>query len=293
MNKALEKLQNMWSGLVFAKVTNVVARPEDIVGSLVREFIRTDDGPVLSRTTGRWLRPGESPSADEASRVEHNYAKFHGFASRNIFFHSSANRGLDLDIDITMTWSKYGNHKATGHAPKPGDVVCGDVEQTAKGLRFAHWFVCQKPVERLIHMVQSGESLPDEELAECLYEGDGGFPDRLWAIARLVFHGNAQAFMREHGARENRTVRDPHPCRGKKLPGWDYRCRNDGMYLPVSPDEFVHKLGHALDEPAWWHEFTAAHEIVKHHVSGGFCVACKASEPTTGGYWMSEDGYGY
>lgn len=272
--RAIEKLQSMWADLVLVQVKKVVVREEDLVTTVVREFRDTPDGPVPTGNT-TYYKPGEPIPADAKDRAEPHYRKYYGFAG-GVFFHSDTNQGLDLDISMTFAPSKWGNHKGDP-LPKPGDLICGEVVDSLNGPRFLHWFICPKPVERLIRMVTEGKAPSDAELAELLY--CEGHPDKIWAIARLLFHDNVQPFVRmfhENG--------DPHPCDGKLLPGTLYRCCHSGMWLTMSPDKFVHLMSYILDEPSWWDEFKASCETKPHHQSGDWCEACAHENPEPCGY---------
>jgi hypothetical protein len=104
--KALATLQELWKNLTFATVTRSVARPEDIFMTAVMGVLETEDGPVQSYATQRYIKVGAVVTADERPRVKHSYHRFYGFAVRlamlcghdaayRIVFPSSAQGGHD------------------------------------------------------------------------------------------------------------------------------------------------------------------------------------------------------
>jgi len=265
--KSIEKLRRIWKYLVFAKVTSVIAKDIDIDKITVYE-----NGSCVNPKIYNKVR---DVPVDDWKNAVISYAKFYGFAE-GILFHSNDFNKLDMEIDMTMEFSTWGNHKGTHEAPKEGMIVAGSVVLTPKGKKFTRWFVCSPQLKLLMDMILTGKvQFSENELSEKLI--CDRYPDMYWAIARLVLFDNVQAFVDE--LKEKRPV---HPCFGKIYGQWGLQVSWNGMYISKNVAQYVHELSFHLNESMWWEEFQrlAKEQGLKHNHPGlgGFCVAC-AREP--------------
>lgn len=264
--EAVKKLRSIWRELEFATVAKVVVDPKDIINITVYE----NESCVSPKTYSRMEEVPDELWKDAVI----SYGKFYGFA-QGIYFSSYDHNALDIEVNSTLDFSSWWNHKFLGKAPEKGTVIAGWTARTSRGKKFTRWFVCSTELKLLIEMVLSGEvKFTEIELAEKLITK--GYPDVLWAIARLLFFDNMQAFVDE--LKEQQA---PHPLYGKVYDKWaQYQievCWN-GMYLPKNVAQFVHELSFNLDEPMWWDEFLRLAKEQKlshsHPAPGGLCKAC-------------------
>lgn len=263
---ALEKLRKIWKGLVFAKVTGIIAKDADIDQIIVYE----NESGVNPKT---YQKVNDVPIEDWKNAVI-SYTKFYGFAE-GILFHSNNFNSLDMEIDMTLDFSTWWNHKGARKTPEKGDLIAGTVVQTPKGKKFLRWFTCGPQLKLLMDMILTGKvDFSEKELSEKLI--CNGYPDKYWAVARLVLFDNVQAFVDE--LKEMRPI---HPNYGKiydQCGPYRIQIAWNGMYLSKGAAQYVHELSFHLDEPMWWEKFNqlAREQGLKHSHPGlgGFCVAC-------------------
>ncbi len=119
--------------------------------------------------------------------------------------------------------------------------------------------------------------MKDEDIAPWLLVD--GFPDVLWAFARLMLFDNVHAFVNDH-----RQTKVAHPCAGLRYSkpaynGTQRRVDWKDMFLSKSPTYFVHVLSHRF-EPKWWQEYRQAFAGSPPACVGlgGLCPACDAED---------------
>jgi len=267
--KSIEKIKKMWRDLVFAKVTGIVAKDIDIDKITVYKN-GSDVSPKIYKKV-------KDVPVDDWKDAVISYKKFYGFAE-GILFHSNDLNELDMEIDMTLDFSTWWNHKGTHEVPKEGMLIAGSAILTPRGKKFTRWFVCSPQLKLLMDMILTGKiDFSEAKLSEKLI--CGRYPDTYWGIARLVLFDDVQAFVDE--LKENRPV---HPNYGKIYDQWGpYKIQVswNGMYLSKNVAQFVHELSFHLDEPMWWEKFNqlAKGQGLKHSHPGpgGFCVACARS----------------
>ncbi len=279
---AIAKLRELWEKLEFRRIKRVVARvPEDVLSIDVHLVTRTEDGLLLRGHTDYRVtsnRPDDIPPKDRW-RARIAWRHFYGFTEDGIYFQGDDNCGLDCDIDLTMDFSRLGNHMDTFARPAVDALIAGVIQDTPKGKRFTKWFVCPPELKYLIGIVLNGTSLSENELAAKLLTN--GYPDTYWAIARLALFDNVQAFVDLL-----KDLAPVHPCHGQEygdpplpgskrfLVGWN------GMWLANGTAEYVHLISYRLNEPGWWAGFQrlAAEQGLHHEhpAFGGWCEACEA-----------------
>lgn len=283
--EAVATLRRTWEKLSFARITRVIARePEDVLSITVH-------GPNGHREREIESKRTVDIPAKDRSRTRVAWRHYYGFTTGDIYFHSNNYCELDCDIDMTMNFSRWGNH-TSGQFEKPetGSLICGEVGQTPKGKRFNRWFVCNSAFELLYNIVMKGTSLSDKELGRKLLSGD--FPDRYWAIARLVLLDNVQAFVDQLKPYE---MLPPHPGHG--LPygksfysGEPLVVNHLGMEHGGNTAKFVHEISLMLNEPKWWTEFKRLAEeqgLARSPFCNNSCGACRA-EKIAQGEWCDE-----
>lgn len=264
--KAIEKLRMIWKELKFATVGKTIVNPKDIINITVYENESCVPLKMYSRI--------EEVPDDAWKNAAVSYSKFYGFA-QGILFHGNDHNALDIEVNTTLDFSSWWNHKFLGQPPGKGTIIAGQIVGTPKGKKFTRWFVCTPELKLLIEMVLSGKAKYSEtELAEKLITI--GYPDTLWAIARLLFFDDVQAFVDELKERC-----PAHPLKGRVYYRWgQYRLEVswNGMYLSKNVAQFVHELSFNLDEPMWWEEFqklAKEQELPHSHPApGGLCRAC-------------------
>jgi hypothetical protein len=294
---AIATLQKLWEKLSFHTITRVIARePEDVLFISIKYGpFTTEDGCVMylnNQLTSDFKRWSDVP-AGLRERAEVSYRHYYGFTSDNIMFRNDDYVELDLSIDLTCDFSRWGGNHTGGKFKRPrvGQTIAGTTEETPKGRRFKQWFVCSPELRVLIELVKQGHNnLSENELACRMMTND--YPDAYWAIARLVFFDNIQAFVDQCKPEEQ----NDHPCKGKRY-GQYYGPKqmvinHTGMYLPKgNTAEYVHELSCRLNEPKWWEEFQrlAKEQGVEHDhpVYGGLCHACEAEKQKDPDYWLS------
>jgi len=290
--EAVAKLRQLWEKLTFAQVHRVIARePEDILSITIRLDSGHTEYIVKSNRTA------DIPEKDR-QRANVTWRHYFGFTDKGIYFHKDAYRGLDCDIDLTMDFSKWANHDDSYDKPKTGSLIAGEVIETPKGKRFKRWFHCRPEFKFLVDIVRKGTTLTEDELARKLVTKS--YPDRYWAIARLVLFDNIQAFVDElkpidWGKEGEGDTRPLHPAHGMHtgdvMPSGEHLTVNHrGMYLPKNTPQYVHEISCTLNTPSWWSEFErlAAAQGLKHNhpAWGGVCNACEAEKVEREPSWL-------
>lgn len=260
--EAQAKLQQLWEKLHFSTVKRTIAHePEDILHIELRNPTGSNypNGKPMfngSEYQHHFTRTSEVPES-ERWRVRVSWRHYFGFTNDNIYFQCDDFLGLDMDINMTMTWSRWGNHMGGFDRPEDGQLICGEVIQTDKGRRFKHWFTCDEAFKLLVDIVRHGTDLSEDELGKRLLTDD--WPDKYWAIARLVFFDNVQAFINEAKFRRMAWDEDEpewarHPAYHQTYGQHGYTV-NYGMSMPKHPEEFVGDLSLELGELRWWQEY--------------------------------------
>lgn len=279
--EAVANLARIWEKLRFARVERVIARdPEDILSIHAHHVTVFENGYShlghIDHEAPRMRRLSDIPK-EMRHRTTVTWRTYYGFTDIGIFFHKEGYNELDLDVAITLDFGMWGNHMGDGQKPRPGDLLCGEIEEGPKGPRFRRWFVCAPSLKFLIDLTrESKTTLSENDLAHRLM--CERFDDMLWAIARLVFFDNVAAFMEPY-LTNTLTL---HPCNGKGYGRPDFNGKqmiinHNGMYLPRSHAQFLHFLSFRLNQPQWWQQakdlLGATPECVGH---GGWCEACAA-----------------
>lgn len=277
--EAVAMLQQLWGKLTFARVNRVIARePEDVLSITVRRNDGYTDYLVRSNRTA------DIPEQDR-QRARIAWRHYFGFTDEGIYFQKDNYHGLDCDISLTMDFSNWGNHTGGWDKPEVGSLIGGEVVETPKGKRFKRWFDCLPEFKFLVDIILNGTTLTEDELARKLVTK--GYPDKYWAIARLVLFDNVQAFVDELKPVdwEKEDTRPLHPAHGMftgtvMYSGERLTVNHRGMYLPMRVPQFVHEISYRLNEPRWWEEFKrlAAEQNLEHDhpPHGGLCNACEA-----------------
>lgn len=253
---AIATLQRLWGNLTFDRVQVVIARePDDVLSITIPYTELTEEGLILRGHTEYNVDSKLTCDIPVRDRWKADIAWRHyfGFTARGIYLQRDSYCGLDCDISLTMTWSMWGNHGSGFDKPNVGDLIAGEIKQTAKGKRFDRWFVCPPELKLLMDSVLHGTQLSENELASRLLTC--GYPDSLWAIARLVLFDNVQAFVDQL-----KDSPPQHPCYGEEYTnirffGKKPRVNWNGMFLPCTVAEYVYSLSRHLNEPMWWKEF--------------------------------------
>lgn len=285
--EAVAKLQQLWGKLTFARVNRVVARePEDVLSITVYG----DNGHITC--TIKSNRTSDIPEKDRR-RTRVAWRHYFGFTDDGIYFQNENYHGLDCDIDLTMDWSNWGNHIGSFDMPEVGSFIGGEVIDTPKGKRFKRWFCCRPEFKLLVDIVLNGTTITEEDLGRQLVTV--GYPDKYWAIARLVLFNNVQAFVdncKPIDWEKKEDVRPLHPAHGMfsgdvMFPSGDRLTVNHReMYLSKGTAEFVHNISYRLNTPSWWEEFKrlTTEQGIKHGhpVMLDWCHACEAERVERG-----------
>lgn len=292
--EAVATLRHLWEKLIFTRVNRVIARePEDVLSI---DILRPD-GHIDHTVEIKSNRPSDIPE-EYRKRARVAWRHYFGFTDAGIYFQMSDYHDLDCDIDLTMNWGEYGNHRGGFDKPAIGSLIAGEVVDTPKGKRFKRWFACRPEFKLLVNIVLNGTELSEEELGRKLITAD--YTDKYWAIARLVLFDNVQAFVDEckpvgWGKEDTRPL---HPAHGMYSgcvldSGERLKVEHRGMYLSKGAAEYVHNMSYRLNSPQWWSEFNrlAAEQGVKHShpASGGWCPACEAERIARGEYRVYDD----
>lgn len=191
---------------------------------------------------------------EPVSEQDRERRSFHGFTADGIPFDSDRHRTLSFDGggDPPLQFVP-GGAQPISESPAPGQLICGVVEDTAEGRRLSRWFVCDEAFRLLVQIVREGNTHSEDELGRLLRTT--GFRDTYWAVARLVFFDDVQAFV---------------DCIGT----------GGTMSIGFGFSRFVHELAHLLDM-SWWEAFEqlAIEQGVLHGHPGrnGDCHACVAA----------------
>jgi hypothetical protein len=287
---AQRKLAAIWEKLHFAYVKRTFVRdPEDIL-----MISRVDQhGGYVGPHGAKRLK--DVPKA-ERSRVDVAWRYYYGFTTDDIYFQKDDYNELDLEIDLSMTYGESSNHTSGYDKPMNGQLICGEVVDTPKGKRFHKWFICDEAFKLLVTAVREGTDLSEDDLGRRLLTDD--FPDKYWAITRLVLFDNVQAFVNNCRysnvtfERVQAKQRTPdwakHPAAGMTYGKRGFQCIDGGMWLPVRSAEYVHRMSHYLDQPQWWQEFLRLAEeqnvAHSHPGIGGMCIACEMENYDRGVY---------
>lgn len=246
---ALATLRKLWEKLTFARVKRVIARePEDVLAISV--FPSSGGHP----RDLEFHRMADVPEKDQA-RARVSWRHYFGFTDTGVYFQKDNYHELDCDIDLTMDFSNWGNHTGGWDKPEIGSLIGGEVVDTPKGKRFNRWFTCRPELKFLMDIVRNGTALPEDELGRKLLADN--YPDKYWAIARLVFFDNVQAFVDNFKGFDHLP---PHPAHGMSLGVSSYSgepiiVQHRGMYLSKDTAQYLHEISWQLGEPRWWQEF--------------------------------------
>jgi len=221
---AIKKLQELWKDLTFAKVDKVVTKDEN----RMRKF------------------------ADEPDKW-HSYYGFAKNGLSSIYFQRNDFCRLDFDISLTLDFGTWGNHYGGWVPPKSGDLLCGIVKATDRGLRFDKWFVCRPEVQQLICIIRNGATdKSEDELAQSLVSP--GYPDQVWAVARLFLFDNVTAFVDQLAGVPTRHPAYGYPTGTVMADGRLLRVEHSGMWLPTLTERYVELLAYHFN-PSWWQRF--------------------------------------
>ncbi len=294
--EAIATLQKLWEKLVIVRVKRTIARePEDVISIEIPQVIgHSDEGvPIFNgnRSSVLTRRTADIPQKDRwCARIA--WRHFYGFTSIGAYFDLAGYHELDFNINLTCDWGMYGNHMG-GHDARPheGQLIAGIVANSPHGKKLEKWFIVTPELKFLIELVRAGKTeLSEERLARKLLTDD--FPDKLWALVRLVFFDNVQAFVEQHLG-----VQSAHPCLGQPYGqvhpgGRRYTVKHVDMSLPMNhPLKFVHILSHRLNSPQWWEEVKRLTDgACDNHVGyGGSCWGCEQERRATD-RWRNEAG---
>ncbi|MFA4845787.1 MAG: hypothetical protein WC654_04480 [Patescibacteria group bacterium] len=283
-SEAIATLQGLWKNLTFARVRRTIARePEDVLWiSVPRVIGKSDDGvPIFNEDEYKVpsCQTADIPLKDRW-RARVMYSHFYGFTDEGIYLDLAGYHELDFDINLTCDWGMYANHMGGGYnsRPRDGQLIAGIVVNASKGRKFEKWFFVTPELKFMIELVRAGKTdLTQERLARKLLTDD--YPDKLWALARLVFFNNVTAFVDQF-----RGEARPHPCAGEPYGrvhpgGMRYCVSHSGMSLPKNNlFLYVHTLSHRLNSPQWWEEVKRLTDgACDNHVGhGSVCDACDA-----------------
>ncbi|MER5887805.1 hypothetical protein ABT160_28650 [Streptomyces sp. NPDC001941] len=283
---ATERLRELWKRLSFFTVSEVIARqPEDV------RFIQLPQ-PVAGSAYFRTLRDVPAHLREDARIV---WKHFTATTQEGVSFTYDCFRQLDFIHDVTLDFEPRSHQPYCPRVPAPGELICGTTADSDEGV-LDRWFFCDDAFQLLVNSVRNGPSHSEEELGRLLLTES--YPDTYWALARLAFFNNVQAFVDTIAAgAPARTVgqlfmghpvpdsdvaaarRVRHPAHGS-IHG---RTQVDwhGMRLGLDVSQFVHEVSHLL-EPVWWEEFLTladAQDVNHAHPGlGGICNACIAAD---------------
>lgn len=288
--EAIAIVQKLWEQLVFARVQRTIARePEDVSWVSLKTLIGHSSEGVPVFNGGTFVHSGR-PSAiprDELWKYEVVWRHYFGFTTNDTYFQCDGYRELDFAISLTADFGNWGNHTGGGFKrPKNGDWIAGVVVDTSRGKRFDKWFILTPELRFLIELVRRGRtSLDEASLAKRLLTN--GYPDVLWAFARLVMFNNVEAFI---------DLKAQHPCYNQPYGetfhnGSQFRVDWSGMYLPMNAPNYVHTASYRFGTPSWWERYKAAFDGAPPECVGfgGLCDACeaerRAADPHYGRYY--------
>jgi hypothetical protein len=293
--QAITRLQEMWQQLEFFVVERTVARePKDVLAiDLQKPMGRFWPNGVpmyngIEQATDRmrkWKRLRQVPARDRARAVI-LWKRFHGFTTEGIRFDMDGYNELNLTGGLEPPLGFEGG-RTFCDLPAEGQLICGIVEDTPKGRRLSRWFACDEAFKLLVRIIRQGTTTYSEQELGRLLLTDG-YPDRYWAIARLVGFDNVQAFIDciKMGSvapiRATPSDFGRHPAFGE--PYGRYRMQVDwrGMYIgDPGFAAFVHQLSSILD-PRWWEDFlrrASRQSVVNFHLARhDTCYACLAPQ---------------
>ncbi|WP_328384476.1 hypothetical protein OHQ88_33710 (plasmid) [Micromonospora zamorensis] len=305
--RALRALQQLWRNLEFFTVDRVEAREPDDV-----QYINLRKPPIGSYPDGTPMYNGSLPIERSYRRLSDVpqelrphaqivWRSYQGYTTSGVQFTKDHYNELDFQTDKTLTFGTWLNHTSSNELPPPGQLICGERATTGDGPPFLRrWFVCDRAFQLLLTSVTDGLRHTEAELGQQLLSKKVGFPDTYFAVARLVFFDNVQAFV--DGIKVGRpspsvgqlfmgepatiSAASPylglHPAHDSTYAGgWPVDWR--GMYLATGYAQQVHELSRTLNEPQWWADFlrlAAEQGVVHSHPGrGGVCHACIAEQP--------------
>lgn len=289
--EAVAVLRQLWGKLTFAQVDRVIARePEDVLWIEVPRILTTDDGLMLPSHAEYHIESNRTKDIPEKDRwrARVHWRHYYGFTNEGVYFRADDYVKIDYDIDLTFDFGPPNvlNHTGGRYSkPEVGSLICGEVITTPKGKRFARWFHCEPAFKLFYDIVMSGTTLSEKEVAPQLMID--GFPDLLFAAARLAIFDNVQAFVDSLKEFESQP---PHPADGTPYGKFygpkQFVVQHRGMWLSKNVAEYVHEISHQLHEPRWWEEFQrlATEQGIKysHPALGGWCNACEAERIESG-----------
>lgn len=273
--QAIDKLREMWSDLVFARVARTRADETRHVLQVWYQTgpFTTDEGCVMYQRSEHV--PVQGSLAETLARYGETaraaWTWYEGWTDSELYFCRGGFSNLRILLDVVPSEVEQ---RSEFDKPEAGDLILGIRKHTEHGWRLSDWCYCPEPVRYLVAAVRAGgTALAENEIVEHLL--CDGYPDSLWAIARLVFYDNVQAFVDTHYGKGV-----DHPWYGKRYGSFygpaQMQVKHNGMYLSSGADSLVHELSYVLVEPAWWAEFQrlAAEQGHFNHNST-YCSACR------------------
>lgn len=253
--ESVAKLRSFWEKLTFAPVTRLMGRqPEDVRWMEVHEAQRSDDKSRRFRFDGSGdveyminaRRLSEVPE-DVRWRTVINWKHYYGFAGE-YFFHSREYDGSGRGSRFPMLTD---DRRDWVHLRPPfGQVIAGYACDDPRGKRLEGWFVVEPPLEKIIWWSRNGlGSLTETDLAHQLIS-PRSYRDQYWAVARLLFFDNVQAFVDEY-----KKPRANHPCASHIHEGRRISTGGLEMEIPGTPAQIVHWTAHKFEQIGWWEEF--------------------------------------
>lgn len=203
----LSALKEAWGNIVFSRVTNIVLRAHDLSLWLPREkcastllpmrFDTPDHSSYEKNDNRIYLGDNrciiETLPLETQKWVEWEYDYFYGFSrgvgtGDTVHFASPNHAKIDFENGSPL-WVD----SIIMNPPRRGNIVCGVVEKTDKGLTFKKWWSGEVVHEffELCKIVKTSHFLRDEELSKIVrrLSGPPGFYEHIFqAIAvRCIF----------------------------------------------------------------------------------------------------------
>ena len=291
--QALATLQDMWKDLTFHTVDTVTARqPQDVLSINIRQRMNANypDGKPMYNG---WDHTPHKTMADVPPEQREDadiwWKDWNATTTDGTTFTMRTHNRLDFQITPDLTWRT--DVDTYFGLPEPGTTICGITD----GHTLTKWFAVDPPLKLLIAAVQAGRiDHTEDELARLMLSHDAGYPDTYFAIARLLFFDNIQAFIDDlihpyptHHSARNRTL-STHPAHGTTYAG-GWKVDWKGMWLPDSADMYLHNLAYTLGQPQWWETFQDMCEdqgvYYDHEYPGRYCRACHRSRPQEENPW--------
>jgi hypothetical protein len=287
---AIAQARQLLEGLHFARVKRTVANENDILSIEIPRLLIDEDGYITRNHTAYRIHSNRLSDIPVNDRWKAKVAwlRYYGFADGDIFFHNNDCRALDSYYH-SLFRDPMGHEDGGFDKPGKGTLITGKVVEGRKGLKFAWWFVCPPGFYEFTQAILSDSPPTENDLAGKLLTN--GYPDTLWAMARLILYDSVQPFVDQNAEKP-----EVHPHFGKPYGKPEFtrsaqlRVQWQGMYLGNSPDVFVHELSTLL-EPSWWETYQelAKQQIPNWRHAGGwhreFCQGCESEDPTHGHGW--------